>query len=173
MSKSSRRAGLALTGSGHSSTNVSNSRANWSMSTSSSAKSAASVRQYKQKLDLPKTAACTRTPPRVRRRSAFFIMGVPHACGGARDVEHRANSSMDSRTIWRPMFSRRRANAGPFHRLCLRHGAGAFDPRADGMVKVFPRRIDLENTRTEKFRGDASRGEFERSEEFIAGEGAN
>jgi len=123
------------------------------------------LRQYKQKLDLPKTARLYKDTAASSPQVGFFY----HGCTTRLWWRPRRRTPWPIR-LWTlgqsgdQCFRAGGQMPGPFHRLCLRHGAGAFDRAPDGMVKVFRAGSILRIRETEKFRGDASRGEFERSE---------
>ena len=104
---------------------------------------------YKQDLSLPKSTRIfrdtTASSPPVW---VFLLWCLPHARAGAGNVEYRRKMRLwDFRQRSRPTSSRRPANAA------FRSSSSPATPRPsskpkapEGMVKVYPRRIDLENT---------------------------
>ena len=139
------RWGWALTGSGHFFNESSISRANWSMSTSSSAKPPA-----KFCASISKSSICRRPPEDSAASSpqvGYFYHGVYHTL-----VVAPATSNIVAKFVYGisdNLASNVFAQAGKCRVPSIVFAcdtAPELETRSpDGVVKVFPRRIDLEN----------------------------
>ena len=90
------------------------------------------LRQYKQKLDLPKTARVYKDTAASSPQVGYFYHGVYHTL-----VVAPATSNIVAKFVsWDLGQSREQCFCpggqmpGSFHRVCLRYRAGAFDPLA-------------------------------------------
>ena len=95
--------------------------------------------------------ASSRTRPRAPRRSALFYHGVYHTLVVAPATSNTVAKCVFgiSDTLATNVFAQAGKCRVPVDRLCLRHRARDRDRwRRRGMVKVYPRRIDLENIET-------------------------
>jgi flavoprotein len=128
---------------------VSKSHGNWNMSTSFVSKAAGEVlRQYKQTLDLPKSARLYKDTAASSPQVGYFYHGVYHTL-----VVAPATSNVVAKFVYRisdNLASNVFAQAGkcrvPSIVFACDTAPELLTRSPDGMVKVFPRRIDLENT---------------------------
>ena len=77
----------------------------------------------------------------------ILLWHIPHSRAGARNIEHGGKMRLwDFGYVGDERVRASRQVPRIFHCLCLRHGAELETEAPKGMVKVYPRQIDLENT---------------------------